>query len=207
MRQLRNLGAGIGILLFSTLAVTNASATLWLENGASLSSETAAAWHGELALHFSLGFLGPFLLRCRVLFKGTVGPGALGLVSELEGPSGERNSIKCTVSKTGNCANAEGEQITVTAINLPWHALLELSGGSTIDHFLSEAGKEPGYEFPCPKIFGFKDSCKGLDTTNFSRNGTNGAVFESPGTSKAPCSDGAEMSILSSLEWLGAQVS
>jgi len=208
MRKIKYIGCVVGVLAFSALTVAIASATLWLRNGASIVSETAVDSHGTVIGHHTGGISGSFTVECTGLAHGTVGPGALGLLTEVLGLlSTEKNLVKCRFTQVGGCGNVVGEEIEVHAINLPWHGLLELIAGKTIGHALSEAGKEPGVEYPCPKIFGFKGSCKGLDTASFVSNGTNGAIFEDSGANKVACSDGGEGTTLGLGELLGVQVS
>lgn len=183
-------------------AVASASATLWLHVGASLTKAELSTSHGLLLLHHTGGLTGAYLIHCTGLFIGTVGPGALDTVTEVQGLKGEKNVLTCTFTEGGSCGTT-GASETVTAIDLPWHTLLELVEGKTRDHFLEETGKEPGYELGCSKIFGFKGNCKGLDFSNFTTNGTNGAMFSFPGESKAKCSDGGEGTTLGEGESLG----
>lgn len=183
-----------------------ASATLWLHEGQSLTSRLLFTLHGLWLLHHTGGLTGAELIHCTGLIVGTIGPSALDTITEVQGLKGEINKIECEFTEGGSCGTT-GAKETITAINLPWHTLLELVSGKTIDHILAEQGKEQGYEYGCSKIFGFKGSCKGLDLDEFVSNGTNGPIFKLPGTVKLSCTDGGEGTLLGEDEGLGAQVS
>lgn len=206
MRSFKILGAAFfAVLAFGVVAAASASATLWLKNGASLTEDnkTEAVSHGLLLLHHKGGLSGNFTGHCTGLFDGYVGPGALDLVTLALGLKGEQDLITCELIAEGtNACGSTGQSVTVHAINLPWHTLLLLtSEGKTVDHFLNESGKEPGYEFLCPS--GTTGNCKGEELTNFGGNGTNGAIFEFVETDKSKCSDFGEGTISGLGELLG----
>lgn len=206
MRKAAILGMFIAILSSSVAIVANASATLWLHEGKSLTSPMLATFHGLWLWHHTGGLTGGYLIHCTGLFIGTVGPGALDTVTEAQGLNGSKSPIVCTLIEGGSCGTTGAEE-AITMIDLPWHTLLELAEGKTRDHFLSESTKEPGYEFGCSKIFGFKGNCKGLDFSLFTGNGTNGAEFTFPGEAEMNCSDGGKGTSLGQGEWLGVTVS
>lgn len=207
MKMIRFLAVwGIFATCSMAVIISTASATLWLREGKSLTSANLATFHGLWLWHHTGGLTGAYLIHCTGLFVGTVGPGALATVTEVQGLKGEKNTTTCTFTEGGSCGTT-GAAETITAIDLPWHTLLELVEGKTRDHFLAEAGKEPGYELGCAKIFGFKGNCKGLDFSLFSSNGANGAEFTFPGEAEWACSDGGIISMLGQYEALGVQVS
>jgi hypothetical protein len=203
MRKIQILGAFIAVLAFSMLAVASASATLWLIASKSLTAETAANSHGLIILEHKGGLIGNFKVHCTGLFLGTVGPGALDLVTGVEGLKKETGKVSCEFSEGGGCGTT-GALVLVTALNLPWHTLLVLSGSSTLDHFLSETGKIPGYEVPCGAL---KGNCSGLELTLFTSNGANGAIFEFNKLVEASCTDGGKGTVTGKGELLGATVS
>lgn len=208
MRYIRTLVAFIAVLAFSTLAVASASATLWLKNGSSLTREEAMDIHGLTLLHHTGGIAGSTTVHCTGLLHGTAGPGALDLVSFVLNLAGtETNTIECEFSEGGSCGTTK-EKIKVTAVNLPWHTLLELmTNGVTLDHFLEETAKTWGVEWACPKIFGFKGKCEGLITADFLENGPSGSILNWLGEPETSASDGGKCTVLGSGETLGYAIS
>ena len=210
MKKIQILGALIAVLAFSAMAVSSASATLWLIGGKSLTSEVLVNSHGSIILHHAGGLIGGFKVKCTGLFLGFVGAGALDKITNVEGLKKELKTVECEFTEGGNCGTTSAK-VNVTAINLPWHTLLELvkdSNGqeSTIDHILEEVNKKPGYEVPCPKV-GLTGNCSGLELELFTGNGTNGAIFEFKELEKNSCTDGGTGTITGTGELLGAQVS
>lgn len=202
----RVLGIFVTVFSFSLLLVdSNAQATLWLIGGRSLTTQTAANFHGLLLLHHRGGLTGGFSVDCTILLVGVVGPGALGMITSIEGLKGEseKESISCEYTEGGTCG-ARNELVIVHFLNLPWHTLLELSGGLTMNHFLLEVQKVPGYEVTCKTL---KGSCEGSEFNEFSNNGGNGAIFEFKATLESLCTDGGKGTILGLGEMLGTTVS
>ena len=79
MKKIQILGAFVAVLAFSMMAVSSASATLWLISGKSLTSEVMANRQGTFKLIHNGGLcIGQFKVRCTGLFLGSVGAGALG---------------------------------------------------------------------------------------------------------------------------------
>jgi hypothetical protein len=211
MRKIQILGAFVAALAFSALAVASASATLWLISGKSLTVETSIDSHGLLLLeHTKIPALlggGEVVLDCTGLGHGSVGPGALDLITEFLGLSStEKNVIKCTVSRSTNALCKVGNAATAQADNLPWHTLLLLEGTLTVDHIeTSPAGKEVGWEASCN---GFSTLCsRASELIHFDENLTNGALLLFLGVEKAACSGGGEGFVKGMVEILGATVS
>jgi hypothetical protein len=211
MSKIHILGAFVAVLAFSALAVASASATLWLIGGKSPTVETAVDTHGLLLLeHKKIPVLlggGEVILDCTRLSHGSIGPGALDLITEFLGLSStEKNTIKCTVSSSTNTVCKVGNAATAAPENLPWHTLLLLEGTLTVDHIeTSPAGKEVGWEASCN---GFSTLCsRTSELIHFDSNLTNGALFLFLGTEAWACSGGGEALLKGMVEVLGATVS
>ena len=202
MGKIQIVGAFIAVLAFSMMAVASVSATLWLQGGKSLTSEITANSHSELTVRHT-GLLGNFTMTCTLLLVGTVGAGASDKTTNVEGLKKELKTIECEFFEGGRCGTTNAK-VNITEVNLPRHTLLELTGSSTVDHFLAESGKVPGYEIHCSSLTLY---CEGLELELFKGNGTNGAIFEFNNLEKADCTDGGENTTTGSLEFLGVTVS
>lgn len=212
MRKIQAVGAVSAVMAFGLLSATNASSTLWLVGGNSLTVALATNAHGTLTIHHKGGLAGEFLIRCTGSWHGSVGPGALGSVSEVLGlASSEKNLMSCTYERErlGMCGKTVNELVLVHILNLPWHSLLALMAliePVTLNDYLSETGKIPGFSLLCSKT-NVTVSCEGEDSVKFTENAVNGASFEFPALSKSGCSDGGEGLTLGFIELLGVQVS
>lgn len=176
--------AFIAVLAFGATAAMSASATLWLNSlSESLTVEEAATWHGLWELEGSDGSV----IHCEGLLDGFVGPGALDLVTTVLNAAGElissTKTLSCTVTKTGVLCKLN-ELALIFPVNLPWHTLLVLSGGSTFDEFLSKLG----YRGECmtAKV---ANECTGTDRAKFIKNTTSGAEFSFEGELELSCTN------------------
>src|SRR5690242_569550 len=93
----------------------DASATLWLKNGASITTATAASIHGTVIMRHEGGVLGSTYLECSGLTVGTVGPGAENHGTLLESLTGEKDLSRCHVVQ-GFCSETIDHPL-----NLPWN--------------------------------------------------------------------------------------
>jgi hypothetical protein len=188
MRKIQILGAFIAVLAFSALAVSSASATLWLDNGNTVLKAETATTHGTVQLHHIVLFV-ETVVECSGLTLGTIGgPKSVeDLITAIHNLTNtELNLISCTNVK--NCTKPVQH-----VLNLPWSTeLLLLSTGTTDDHFFSDGLGEPKLEILCEG--GLKASCESLINARFDENLANGALFlfTKEGTVTKNCSDGGE---------------
>lgn len=206
MRKIQILGAFVAVLAFSALAVASASATLWLNGeGLSMNEETSSTTRGTIKLEH-LGNV----ITCTGTFIGTVGGPeeihgvALDLVTLVEGLKGEKDLINCTETTVGGlfkCANLNA-LVLVEPVHLPWHTLLELVTGGTVDHFLAT---NAGYTARCPLAGNI--TCEGLELSLFTKNGASGAEFTFSKLEKSKCSDLGEGTLTGEGTVLGFTVS
>jgi len=188
MRKIQILGAFIAVLAFSALAVASAGATLWLKNGASLSTADPSTTHGTIILEHTGGTTGTSTIECSGLFIGTVGPGAEDKVTEIENLTGTEKGTKIKCKALAGCFVSEP---SVTAKKLPWTTELVLEAGVTWDK-QTAAGNGPGWEVEC--AFGIKVTCEHEEKAKFIKNGASGAEFNYEGkeSGEATCSDGGK---------------
>jgi hypothetical protein len=183
MRKIQVLVAFVAVLAFGALAASSASAaTEWLVSGKHPTAETSAPAHGLLQLTSD-----GVTFHCTGLFIGTVGPGALDLITLAENLTGtEKDLVSCEVTKDpfSVCGGVKA-LATLHAVNLPWHTMLELSGSTTVDHILPTTA---GYEAVCSN--GFKNKCEGLELSKFLGNDSDGALFEYNELETSKCSIG-----------------
>jgi hypothetical protein len=207
MRKIQILGAFVAVVAFNALAVSSASATLWLNpsTGKSVLTATAATAHGTVEFHHVVLTV-ETVFRCSVLFLGTVGgpngtEDLINLFHSLSGTSSEDDLIIC--ESVQNC-NKPIQHVE----KLPWSTgLLLLSNGITDDHFFSDGHGEPALEILCEG--GLKTLCESLINAEFDKNLANGALFlfTKAGTVTKGCSDGGETWITGMIEVLGFNVS
>lgn len=182
------------VLAFGAVAAMSASASLWLNSlSESPLVEESGSAHGLLLLEASDGTV----VHCEGLFDGSVGPGALDLVTTVLNAAGElispTKTLSCTVVKAGALCKVN-ELALVYPVNLPWHTLLVLVAGVTFDEFegtLENTKKEilqPGYHVECmtAKV---SNECTGKDRSKFIKNTASGAEFSFEGELKAKCTN------------------
>jgi hypothetical protein len=200
MRKIQVLVVFVVVLAFGAAVASSASAaTEWLVNGAHPVSEVSAPAHGLLQWKTD-----GVELHCTGLLVGTVGPGALGLVTLVENLIGtEKDLVSCEVTSDPlNLCGGKGALATLHAVNLPWHTLLELSGTTTIDHILPATA---GFEWVCSN--GFKNKCENLELAKFLGNDSDGALFEYNKLETTKCTLGSGTIEKSTYLVLGATVS
>ena len=200
MRTLRISVALIAVVACSAMIATSASAAGWFRGSEEIRTTESVDWHGELVFHHTGGFAGSVLILCTVLSHGTVGASGKDELTKFLGLNNQLDNWPCVVH-TGNGLCAAGTNITVSAKGLPWAT--QLSTGTPITDAATGTGGEVGYSTTCN---GITIECRHNEVLNFSSNGTNGAIFEDPGTGKASCSDGGTGTLLGKMEVLGFTV-
>ena len=200
MKKIQVLSVFVAVLAFSAMAAANASAANWFKGAEEVKTTQSADAHGELVLHHTGGLAGTILILCTFLTHGTVGAAGKDETTKVLGLKEELDVIECIVH-TGNGLCAAGTKVTVSAKSLPWAT--QLSTGTPITDTVTGSGAEAGYSTTCN---GISIECKHNEVANFKSNGTNGAIFEDPGTGKANCSDGGTGTILGTVEVLGFTV-
>jgi len=153
MRNIKVWGLALSaMLLISGLAVANASAHQWTDNGAAIPVGTSVATigHGTLTITDTNGFFGSTVsIECTGDTTGTVGPGAADTTS----------TVTVTECKTdvGTCGSP-----SASAIHLPWKTELSTVGSPAIlrDTIRADGAGAPGYKVKCT-IFGstITDEC------------------------------------------------
>jgi len=177
----------LAIQALCAIAVTSAfAADEWLANGAVITVQLSAETPMELTL-IALEKAGGASLEeilCSVVFDGTVGPGAAGLVEDLLSLSGEtigelgmtnEKFLDCeVVNDSGSLSSCKKNTLVELwldnlnlELELTWTTQIELMGAAPLflDHFFGAGvGKEVGYEFKCELISGIviEELCEGL---------------------------------------------
>lgn len=185
MQRIKIMGlALVAVFAFAAIASSSAfAAPEWLLGGKSITKPVAVKSKsvGKLLLA-DLG-AGTSIV-CEGTDEGTVGPGAMDLVSKI-------TATNCSFEEAGSCES--GKPVTAKAVNTPWLTELFDNGTEVRDDITSEiSGKLPGWVVECTVagIFKIQDECTGLSTTGMD-NVTGGvdALFEAL-TPKANCSVG-----------------
>lgn len=180
MRKFKVLTIALAaICAFGALSVSQASAvSKVLVNAAEPANETLLIVGDELLLE-DMNAVGKPDILCSGEFdfltfeKGTLLfiDEVLMLGGELLADESGNDMVDCT-SMNGTC---EGE-VLVSAVNLPWHVVIELSGTTYIGHIANEAGKTPGYTTDCNTFLGLvADTCTG-ETGAILTNETGGVL-------------------------------
>jgi hypothetical protein len=168
--------ASLGIV-----AVSSASATEWLLNGAPIASAISVDSEdvGSLLLQDHGAFTEPDLL-CTETDEGTVGPGAADTETVF--------TVTGCVTDSGECRN-----VIFKAVDLPWRTELVLVGTAIRDNLKANGKGEPGYETACETFIGtLHDTCKTeLWSAGFVENNASGVKFAFDATTEpANCSLG-----------------
>ena len=175
------------VVLFAIGAIGSAAAFAgpeWLLNGAAITSPVSIKSKsvGSLLLSDLKAPSGGTAVKCTGTDEGTVGPGALDLVTEV-------TATGCTFEKAGSCTTSD--RVTAKAVDLPWMTQLELVSGELRD-MVTGTGGEPGWAVECTVggIFEITDTCTGLTSTAISNvSGGVDAIFDAK-TPLAKCSVG-----------------
>lgn len=195
--------AFFAVLSVGAIAASSALATDEWEVGAKLVGATesdSTVVEGKWLL-LALGFFGTVKIHieCSGKLIGTVGGlNANGkgtdTVTAIEGLSGEKGTIKCTIlsGEAGPCVVSAGA--LVTGVNLPWKTELFLEAGDTTprDAFTASTG-EPGFTLECKESSGstLKETCEGNVKSNQLTNEANGTIKGViPETNTKKCNNG-----------------
>jgi hypothetical protein len=167
MKKIQILGlALVALFAFSAASATSALAvSKFLWNNAEITALlfVKIAPTEALLLLEDMNATGKPDVLCNGIIDGKIEAGGVsGFIEEIltSGGLNESNTVSC-VSDNGTCEGA----VLVTATNLPWHVEVELVAGRFLLHFLTEAGKEPGYLTDCLTFGGLilvEDRCEGL---------------------------------------------
>jgi hypothetical protein len=155
MLRIQMIGLALVAALFmSAVAAGSASAAHeWLINGASLGAPVKVHSLGLLLLEDSTAPGGAVKIHCHGFDAGTVGPGALDLVTSITRELlGTNDKIPCTFDKAGLCKS----NVTplALAVNLPWHTEITLINGKVRDMIMSDGNGNPGWLVLCTNIIG-----------------------------------------------------
>jgi hypothetical protein len=188
MRKVKALGAVCVVALaFGAVSASNVLAVGWLLNGAAI--VTNVPFHGEgrwLLLGLSLfGFVKTHFV-CSVKISGTVGPGAAGQITKIEGLKGETGAITCE-NLHGELGGCSGSLLGLhTFKHLPWNMKLETGIKDTLE---SSGSGEPAASIECTLSGGSKSTkeCEGNITSNNLINGASGVEAEVSNVLSKPC--------------------
>jgi hypothetical protein len=149
-------------LAMSAVAAGSASAAhQWLIGHAAITSPVTIHSHGLLLLEDTKATGGAVKVHCAGHDVGTVGPGALDLVTKVTLELlGTKKQIACNIDTAGQCK----QPVTAEAVNLPWHTeltLITLGGIPTVrDMLMSSGAGNPGWAVTCNTILGnVTDTC------------------------------------------------
>ena len=176
MSKLKIAGlALIAVFAFSVVAAASASAAPeWLANGAAITSALPATITGELELEDTNVLGSAVSIKCSGSFKGTIGPGATDLITEVEGKAGEKTTLAggtpvvCAFVNKGPCETAMTP--LALALHLDWSTELTLETRGTEDLYVdlikenvSEKEGLPGWEVLECLVLGLSegDACTG----------------------------------------------
>ena len=191
----------VAVLAFSALAAASASAHEWLFKTEKIAAALVSDTSGELLLE---EMKEKTQILCNGLFEGTVGPGAVDLITLVEGLEGknvehanelnkETGWISCEFIAHSPCEEANGALATVYPVNLPWETELvaiTVEGKEEIVDKIFNATKNPGYEIEC-KVAGLKGTvtCVG-NTATLMTNAATGVEGEfDPNSAVSPAAE------------------